>query len=666
MRVLVGVLMCGLVGQAADNPVLDALLKKPTVQVWRDGKLPGAPLVKIGFQKVPPTAAELAELGKLPHLREVIVTGPLLDDQVMGGLAAAGLLHKAYPATAANYQRATKPEEVTHFHGESIRFDAAGVKHLASLKNLRLLELTGTRITDAGVRAIAQLEGLEELSLDHTTVSAAPLLEIQALKKLHTLGIAEPALSEAGIAALSKFPALKTVRVTTSDEVLWRMKRANLLHLLSRASGEAQSRAASDDKVRAMDLTGRSPSAQALAALTGLPELESVRFAAHQALKDDIAEAFGKLATLREVVLYAGEFSEAGWKRLAALPKLDRLSVQLSNLDDAKLKLFLGHKGMRQLNLNWTRLTAAGVCELKAFPDLESLSLERVPLDEAAAAVLGGLKKLERLDLSSPTVDDAVAAKLVGCTKLQTLNLLGTAVTPTGLQALAPLNKTLTRLTPPLRPIDDATLDAVARSGLLHTLPPFTAGKDAATRGPDDITEITDFRTDFTDASYRHLAAFKNVRQVLVSGSPRLTEACLKTIGTFAKLETLTVARRPVTPAGLKELAGCKELRKLVLSNTKLTDDALAELAGFANLRDLNLLGCPIRGAGLKHLAKLPALQTLSLAGTALDDDGLAVLSELKQLETLNLLGTKVSPEAVATLRKALPGCQIQGPGRGP
>jgi hypothetical protein len=71
-----------------------------------------------------------------------------------------------------------------------------------------------------------------------------------------------------------------------------------------------------------------------------------------------------------------------------------------------------------------------------------------------------------------------------------------------------------------------------------------------------------------------------------------------------------------LTDAGLKELAGLKQLQSLRLINTVVTDAGLKHLAGLKQLRELNLTFTEVTDAGLKHLAGLKQLQTLNLIKT--------------------------------------------------
>jgi hypothetical protein len=79
-----------------------------------------------------------------------------------------------------------------------------------SLSQLRILTLSGNRITDAGLAMIAHLPNLEELDLDATDVTDAGLVQLQGLKKLMNLSLGGTLATPQGVKSLqSALPALQ-------------------------------------------------------------------------------------------------------------------------------------------------------------------------------------------------------------------------------------------------------------------------------------------------------------------------------------------------------------------------------------------------------------------------------------------------------------------------
>jgi internalin A len=115
-----------------------------------------------------------------------------------------------------------------------------------------------------------------------------------------------------------------------------------------------------------------------------------------------------------------------------------------------------------------------------------------------------------------------------------------------------------------------------------------------------------------------------------------------------------------VTDAGLKHLAGLKQLQWLNLTNTKVTDVGLKPLARLKHLRELDLRNTKVTDAGLKPLAGLKHLRELDLRNTKVTDAGLKHLAGLKQLQLLLLSNTRVTDKGIADLKKVLPNLVIE------
>jgi hypothetical protein len=137
-----------------------------------------------------------------------------------------------------------------------------------------------------------------------------------------------------------------------------------------------------------------------------------------------------------------------------------------------------------------------------------------------------------------------------------------------------------------------------------------------------------------TDAGLKELAGLKQLRHLELSFT-QVTDAGLKLLARLKHLRELDLRNTRVTNAGLKELAGLKQLQTLFLDGTEVTDAGLKHLAGLKQLRRLDLKATHVTDAGLKELAGLRQLQTLYLAGTQVTDAGLKELAGLKKLRHL-------------------------------
>ncbi len=75
-------------------------------------------------------------------------------------------------------------------------------------RNIDLLNLAGTKVTDAGLGVVAKMPNLERLRLERTAVSDAGLKNLAKLRKLDYLNLYGTAVSEAGVQTLRGLPSL--------------------------------------------------------------------------------------------------------------------------------------------------------------------------------------------------------------------------------------------------------------------------------------------------------------------------------------------------------------------------------------------------------------------------------------------------------------------------
>lgn len=85
------------------------------------------------------------------------------------------------------------------------------------------------------------------------------------------------------------------------------------------------------------------------------------------------------------------------------------------------------------------------------------------------------------------------------------------------------------------------------------------------------------------------------------------------------QLAWLYLNKTQITDAGLKHLAGMKQLRRLHLANTAITDAGVKHLAGLENLETLNIYGTKVSNAVLETVASLPKLKKVFLYDTQVE-----------------------------------------------
>lgn len=251
---------------------------------------------------------------------------------------------------------------------------ATDIGHLAEWKNLRLLDLRGTR-ADSGVfeRLVAH-RSLEFLDISSTEVDDEGFEELAALTKLAELRCGANRLSGLALTVLKTVPALRRLDAggyQRVDSGLW----------------------------------GLALNEQNLERLGGLTQLESLTLRGAK-LADRGADRPGSdLAIKKEIV---------------GLDKLSPL-IRLQALD-------LGDLPIKSADLAW----------LPALTALEQLDIDSsYQMDDAVVGTLQKLGSLKRLNLAGTVLTDAALNRLAGMMSLERLAVGGTQVTAGAVAAFA-------------------------------------------------------------------------------------------------------------------------------------------------------------------------------------------------------------------------------------
>jgi Leucine-rich repeat (LRR) protein len=97
-----------------------------------------------------------------------------------------------------------------------------GVRHLAALTSLRVLDLHGEErsyaaITDKGLAHLRGLRNLQSLSLAKTLITSAGLVHLTELKELWHLGLNDTAIGDDGLPYLKKLPKLRQLNLRLTE-----------------------------------------------------------------------------------------------------------------------------------------------------------------------------------------------------------------------------------------------------------------------------------------------------------------------------------------------------------------------------------------------------------------------------------------------------------------
>jgi hypothetical protein len=249
------------------------------------------------------------------------------------------------------------------------------LKGLGRMKKLRWLNITGRRWTTAGLKELAPLQKLQVLDTDG---SDACLKELRALKQLTQLmvhcDVVDPGVpqrnlftvTDVGLKELAAFRHLRSLTLahaTVTDAGLKELAPLTELHTL--------------------DLDGVQVKAAGLKALAGLKQLETLSLSRTEVTDADL-DGLAALKGLKSLKLSSNyEISGAGLKKLSVLPQLQTLDLSYTSIKN--------------------------IDELRSLPQLRTLNLSAVPLEKIQT--LADCKRLQTVALG-PNVPEAEVARL--------------------------------------------------------------------------------------------------------------------------------------------------------------------------------------------------------------------------------------------------------------
>ena len=306
----------------------------------------------------------------------------------------------------------------------------------------------------------------------------------------------------------------------------------------------------------------------------------------------------GSLAQLTGLIyldLSGTAATEATLTTLAPLDRLETLRFDFPLSDD-------GAERLRKLPALRTaggplRLSARGVAAVAALPKLERLSLIGDGVTDAALAPVGEMRALRYFQVQDAPVTDAAVERLAGIETLEELSVSGTRVSGDSIASLGRL--------PRLRSLslgfggpgdayrgDRPTLEGVAECRGLRSLVLTGGGL-----GPDDFADLVNLTgltflevwdVPFTDEAAYHVAALRSLTHLSAQGAS-VSDVGLGSLASLPDLERVLI-RGPITRAGLLRLAELPKLEMAYVSSPYMSGadgESLREAA--ASLTTLKL-----------------------------------------------------------------------------
>jgi hypothetical protein len=368
---------------------------------------------------------------------------------------------------------------VSGWHSPMTDRGLAVVRELRSLK--RFQASWPQRITDAGASHLAFCDELESVNLMGTPTGDGTIDALRGKPLLRQFQTGK-LVTDAGIPLLHDFPVFKT----------WRRDVPEAQFVLTGLEGQPN------------ELMIDGPFTDAgLAALAGLDGLFRLSFFWHaQAFTSDGLASLVSLPNLGALGCEGEKCDDAAMRHIAAIPRLRALNAQGTVASDDG---FVALSKSRSIEGIWGRecpnLTSRGFAALANMPALRGLSVSCLQVDDAALALLPSFPSLTFL--TPMDVPDAGFRHVGRCEKLTALWCM--YCRETGDQATEHIGRLPLQLYYAGKTkITDASLAVLGRMETLERIELWqTAG--------------------VTDAGVAHLASLPRLRELAISGVPRVT-----------------------------------------------------------------------------------------------------------------------------------------------
>lgn len=324
-----------------DAAAVAALGKFPLVQLTRDASAPGKPVVSVKmFLGGPPEPdSPLKYLAGLSHLRELTI------NQASDGV----------PASVVAGLGGLAQLRVLDLSQSRVGDDA--LEAISKLKGLQVLRLRLTGRTEKGLVHLGKLTGLRELDLGaNPGLTGASLRHLAPLAKLRVLllpnctGLGDAALGEVG-----KLTALERLDVagcaTVGDDGVKKLaglKRLQSLDLTDTSVGDAGVEALAGLPLADLSLSRTRAGGAGLDRLTKLKKLTMREVKA----ADNAAGVLAKLEGLEQLDLYGSDLSDVGLARLKRLDALSSLAVGNTQITPNGLKELPRFLGLKRVGLS--------------------------------------------------------------------------------------------------------------------------------------------------------------------------------------------------------------------------------------------------------------------------------------------------------------------------
>lgn len=262
---------------------------------------------------------------------------------------------------------------------------------------LTLVDLTKTSPSDIpeAVAALVMLPGVEEVRLAGPSVTdpmAIPIVGIASLKRLR---LTDTAISDSVLQKIGERGALQLFHAHNNSGLT-----STGLAQLSKLSG-----------LKDLSLSGANVDDGVIESISNLKKLKKLRLRG-TGITGDRFDAISK-TNIVDLELAETEFGNAGMRSVAAMPKLTKLNLWLTKVDNDGVAELKGKTQLTSLNLdNIPAVSDPAIATILSLPELVFLHLGKTSVTAQGIEQLQALKKLETLHVTNLNIPDDVISRL--------------------------------------------------------------------------------------------------------------------------------------------------------------------------------------------------------------------------------------------------------------
>ncbi len=464
-----------------------------------------------------------------------------------------------------------------------------GLEYLTALKSLERLNLPDN-LNDSGMLVVGKLKTLVELCIgENNTVTDIGLKPLANLKYLKLLNIFSYRMTGEGLNVLSELPSINylILRGDFSNDAPLYLKNALSLRTLkidtNKFDDSGMKNVAALTQLENFDAYWmREITDEGIAYFKNLPNLKKLQILSSK-VTDDGLLCLQACPNIDYLALPRG-ISDTGLTNLSRFSRLKYLGASNGSYSDKGIAELTKCKLLEHLIINSSGLTDESLRYVSQLKKLESLFIKGEVISDEGIKYIAKLTYLKELNVTSDQLTNKAIEELAPLHSLTSLSIEGNAISVSGLKYLNNL-KNLKILN--IKKIKQDNSDIMDISGLTEL---------------EDMTLFLNVDFNYRDGSLANIARFRDkdwaclakltkLQRLQITGFG-ISDAGMKYLSDLKNLEFLSIQclrEESITDDGIKQLASLPNLYRLVIKDGHFTDKALEYLSGMPALNNLEL-----------------------------------------------------------------------------